>query len=183
MDQTSTEIVDAVLSSSPNHRGGSNVQVSEFSGGGVRLTGLKQLSGTALCQVAKDLDKLISVTATRAGSLAIDVEDIPGENLPKPILAVGTASISTAGSSTTTTVHPLPDKTNTIALSKFIADRSAVDVFLRPTSLTVISVLPSKIRGGLAECIRNGRHAKRLNGSCGSHKLPRKRPKTKATFP
>lgn len=179
MDVVSLKIVEAVVSSSPNHRGTSNVQVSEFSGGGVRLTGFKQLSGTALCEVAKELDKLISVTANRGGNLSIDVEDIPGENLPKPILAVGTSTLSTAGTATTTTVHPLPEKTNTIALKKFMADRSAVEVLLRPTSLTVISVLPSKIKGGLAECIRNGRHAKRLNGFCGSHKLSRKRPKTK----
>lgn len=183
MESASALIADAVIQSSPKHRGGTNVQVSEFSGGGVRLTGFKQISASSLCDVAKKLDKLISISASRDGGLAIDVEDVPCDVTPKALLVVGTAITSTSGPAAITTVHPLPTRSTTVALSKFMLDRSAVEVILRPKTLTVISVVPSKIKGGLSECYRNGRHAKRLNGHCGSLKYPQKRKKIKTMNP
>ena len=165
MDSTSATIVQAVLSSSPNHRGVKDVQVSEFSGGGVRITGLKQVSGTALCTVAKELDKLITVTPRHGTELTLEIEDVPGEAGPKPILSLANPTLTSSSQSTATSVHPLPLRLTTLSLEPYIHDHSAVEVFIRPQTITVIAVLPSKIKGGLAECIRNGRHKRKSTGS------------------
>ena len=182
MDPASTAIVNAVISSSSKHRGGEHVQASEFAGGGVRLTGLQQLSGVALCRVAKELDKLITVTSSRDAGLAVDIEDVPGEHSPKTVLSVSSASLTTAGPATLTSVHPLPERSTSVALAAFIKDRSAVEVLLRPASLTVIAVLPSKVKGGLAECIRNGRHARKSNGTSATPASRRTRQATKVKY-
>tara|TARA_B110000902_G_scaffold267177_1_gene358778 strand:- start:9595 stop:10128 length:534 start_codon:yes stop_codon:yes gene_type:complete len=151
----------ALLCADRRHRI-TNGQTTALSGGGVSVTGFSYVSGAALCEYATLHDKHITVT-TNLGTLTVVVSDITATEHPK--FALGDARTTVVGSATTTSVHAMSEKAVHIsALRSHMQTHCVVEVLFRPSSISVITVVGTSVKGGLSECVRNGLHNRKSTG-------------------
>ena len=179
METKKTRIADLFLNN-PHHRS-TNPQITELCCGGVRLSGFSHVSAAALCQTAHTLDKLVSVHVTGNSLLALDIT-ARIVVVVAPTLSTGPPITTVIGPSVVTTVHPCPPHITSSSLAHVLSNPMLIDAIIRPLTFTTIKVRTGNVKGGLAECVKNGRHTRKSNGSLHTPKLNRRRRKMRNIF-
>ena len=132
------------LRDSPGNRS-TNLQLSEFGNGTVRLTGFLQLSAVSLVGIAAKHGAVLRVTKHTSSppTLVVDVlicsatpaADL-GQVFKAPILKV-------VCESSTTHVYPLPSEMTSDAIERFLQLSSAIELILRPTTMYLEQTIQS----------------------------------------
>lgn len=157
----------ADLRESISHRS-SNLQVSEHESGNIVISGFFQLSANCIVDIAAKHERTLSVWPVSATPASLQVivhprdKRLPNEDINK-LLAIPTTKVSC--SSSVTKVFPFSDSINSDTLQAYLRQQTAVELILRPTTITAISVVQNSTKGSLWECVQKRHRRQHVLGS------------------